>query len=235
MSHRPGSSHSSSNNGTRPKQSNFNGQPRPPNDRGKSPTRQNNDQRTGKSHGHHRKKYPLDFHSLKKMLDEDTEPQNVIQRFTDEETGLKQCLKGNAANWEILELVLAVTGRFCEKGGVALFHNAFLNIIKTLTEVQVFKNIDSVIMSIPKSQARNLGLIPDRLNRLITSISQITTEMLTAMPAYACNCLGKNFFEDIQGFKNMPKIRENTAPNTFDILEEVAVRLEVYFFCTFSV
>lgn len=222
-----GDLHLKQNNGARPKQVYFNRQQTPSNNQ-RTNYLPKDGQNRGENKKEPRRQFPLNFHSLKKMLDDDTEPQNVAQKFSEANTGLKNCLKDNTANWEIIELVLAVIGRFCQKGGVAQFHSAFTNIVKTLSEMQVFQNIESVILSIPKSRATNLGSPKDRLHRLIESINHMTTEMLTVMPAFACDALGPSFFEDIIGCKNIPKIREIMTLDLFDTFGEVTVRLKVF-------
>lgn len=161
------------------------------------------------------------------MMDDDMEPQHIVKRFTEEQYGLSHFLEQNQANWEIIELVIAVTGRFCEKGGVKLFHNAFIKIVQTLAEKKVFQNIEAVIFSIPKSRATNLGSVRERLKRLIENIGHLTTEMLSVMPALACNHLGEKFFEDISALKNVSSIRDNITPDVFDALQEGSVRLRV--------
>ena len=172
----------------------------------------------------------LSFPIMIKMIEEDTQPQIVVQKFTDENTGLKHFLENNSSNWEAIELILAVLGQFCEKRGVALFHNAFIRIVQLLAEKLIFFNLDSVVLNIPKSRANNLGTTEERLRRLVQSISYVTTEMLTVMPGLACDFLREQFFVDICALKNMPSISRICQMSTcdaFSTLEEGADRLKV--------
>lgn len=174
------------------------------------------------------KHYPLNFSVVQKMMTENTEPHIIVQKFTDENAGLGQFLQNNSANWEVTELILAVIGNFCLKKGVMLFHNAFINIVQILAENSVFVNLESVILYIPKSRSTNLGSKEERLNRLINSISYLTTEMLTVMPALTCDYLGERFFEDVCALKTVPSVRDSNVSDVFKALEkEGADRLKV--------
>ena len=166
------------------------------------------------------KHYPLCFSGVLKMTTENTEPHTVVQKFVDENAGLGQFLKSNPANWEATELVLAVIGNFCLNKGPVLFYNAFIKIVQILADNSVFKNLESVILHIPKARSTNLGAKEERLTRLIRSISYLTTEMLTVMPALTCDYLGDRFFEDVCALKTMPSIRDSNVSDAFDALEK---------------
>ena len=171
----------------------------------------------------------LSFPIVLKMMEEDTQPLIVVQRFTDENTGLKQFLEKNSSNSDAIELILAVLGQFCKKHGVTLFHNPFIKIVQLLGE-KTFLNLNSLILNIPKSRANNMGTTEERLKRLVQSISYVTTEMLTVMPALACDFLGEQFFVDICALKNMPSISricQTSTCDAFSTLEEGADRLKV--------
>jgi hypothetical protein len=158
----------------------------------------------------------------------DNDPGLVVQKFAEESTGLGQFLKSNPANWEIVELILAVIGNFCFNKGPVLFHNAFIKIVQILGDNAVFKNLESVILNIPKSRSSNLGSKEERLTRLIRSISYLTTEMMTVMPALTCDYLGERFFEDVCALQTMPSFRDFNVNDAFDSLEkEGADRLKV--------
>lgn len=179
------------------------------------------------------KHYPLTFFTLQKMMAEDAEPHIIAQKFAEENTGLHQFLETNSANWEAIEVVMSVIGIFCQKKGVAKFHNAFIRIVQMLAGNSVFTNLDSTILHIPKSRSTNLGAKGERLSRLIKSISYLTTEMLTVMPALTCDYLGEKFFEDLSALKNIPSIRDTNVSKDFDFFEkEGALRLKV---CTVAV
>jgi hypothetical protein len=182
--------------------------------------------------GHNRqpfKHYPLNFYRVMKMMEENTEPHVVVQKFSEETTGLEEFLKSKVStNWEVTELILAVLGTFCLNKGVMLFHNAFIKFVQILANNSVFANLESVVLHIPKAQSTNLGSKEERLTRLIKSISYLTTEMLTVMPALTCDYLGERFFEDVCALKSLPSIRDLNVNNVFDALEkEGADRLKV--------
>ncbi len=164
------------------------------------------------------------------MMKEDTQPHTVATKFTDENTGLRQFLEKNSANWEAIELIITVIGNFCKKNGVTQYHNAFIKIVQMLAEKQIFSNLDTIILNIPKSRATNLGTSAERLKQLVQSIGHLTTEMLTVMPGLACNYLGDQFFVQICALKNMPSISQICQTSTCDVftnLGEGADRLKV--------
>lgn len=174
------------------------------------------------------KHYPLNFTGVLKMMTENTEPHIIVQKFAEESAGLGQFLKSNSTNWEVTELILAVIGNFCLNKGVVLFHNAFIKIVQILADNSVFVNLESVVLHIPKARSTNLGSKEERLTRLIKSISYLTTEMLTVMPALTCNYLGERFFEDVCALKSLPSIRDLNVGDAFDVLKkEGAERLKV--------
>jgi hypothetical protein len=193
--------------------------------------RENEKERNSKWHQGNNKQpfkhFPLNFTEVLKMIT-DNDPGLVVQKFAEESTGFGQFLKSNPANWEIVELILAVIGNFCFNKGPVLFHNAFIKIVQILGDNAVFKNLESVILNIPKSRSSNLGSKEERLTRLIRSISYLTTEMMTVMPALTCDYLGERFFEDVCALQTMPSFRDFNVNDAFDSLEkEGADRLKV--------
>lgn len=165
---------------------------------------------------------------MQKWIVEETQPETIARKFTETNTGLKQFLEMNSANWEAIEVVLVVIGNFCEKKGVMLFHNAFIKFVQILADEKVFSNLTSVILNIPKSRCTNLGSRNDRFRQLIKSLSSLTTEMLTVMPALTCDFLGEEFFEDVCALKNIPSVRDTNVGDVFDALhKDGADRLKV--------
>ncbi len=173
------------------------------------------------------KKYPLNFTTLKKLAEENTEPSELVKKFTDEECGLQTLLRDNSTNWEFVELILVALGGFCQQGGNSQFSSTFSKIITILRDNQVFQNVFTVFLQIPHSRSDKLGSKEKRLVQLVESISYLTTEMLTQIPALACDVLGENFFGDIVSFKMAPSIRLLDKSNVFDSLQEVTTRLKV--------
>ncbi|XP_057379336.1 NFX1-type zinc finger-containing protein 1-like [Daphnia carinata] len=166
------------------------------------------------------KHHPLSFSVVLKMMVEDTEPHIIAQKFDNETAGLRQFLDSNAANWEVIELVISVIGNFCQKKGVAKFHNAFIKIVQILANKEVFANLGSTVLHITKARSTNLGSKEVRMSRLIRSISYLTTEMLTVMPALTCDYLGEKFFEDLTALKNIPSIKATNVGEDFDFLQK---------------
>jgi hypothetical protein len=164
---------------------------------------------------------------LKKLTEENTEPSELVKKFTDEECGLQKLLRDNPTNWEFVELILVALGGFCQRGGNSQFSSAFSKIIIILRESQVFQNLYSVIMQIPQTNSYNLGTKEKRLVQLVESISYLATEMLTQIPALACDVLGENFFGDLVSIRMAPSIRLLDKSNVFDSLQDVSTRLKV--------
>jgi hypothetical protein len=175
-----------------------------------------------------RRNYPLRFSDVLKWIVEDAEPETIAHKFTETNTGLKQFLEHNSASWEAIELVLVVIGNFCEKNGTVLFQHAFIKIVHILADERVFSHLTSVILNIPKSRCTNLGLKNDRFSQLIKSLTYLTTEMLTVMPALTCDYLGEKFFEDTYALKNIPSIRDMNVDDVFNLFHQKgADRLKV--------
>lgn len=175
----------------------------------------------------HRKNYALNFSGVQKLIEGDAQPEIIARKFAETDTGLKQFLENNSANWDAVELVLVAIGHFCEKKGVVLFHNTFIKIVQMLAEENVFSNLNSVILNIPKSRC-NLGPKNERFRKLIKSLNYLTTEMLTVMPALTCDYLGEKFVEDICALKNIPSIRDTNVDDVFSTFhKEGAERLKV--------
>jgi hypothetical protein len=161
------------------------------------------------------------------LIEENAQPEIIAKKFAETDTGLKQFLENNSANWDAVELVLVVIGHFCEKKGVVLFHNTFIKIVQMLAEENVFSNLNSVILNIPKSRC-NVGPKNERFRKLIKSLTYLTTEMLTVMPALTCDYLGDKFVEDICALKNIPSIRDTNVDEVFSTFhKEGAERLKV--------
>jgi hypothetical protein len=218
--------------GAKSKQPNYNQQKQyPQTEKERRNDKEGNSQIRHHQQGHNRqpfKKYLLNFNGVKKMMEENTEPHIVVKKFAKETTGLEEFLKSNSTNWEVTELILAVLGNFCLNKGVMLFHNAFIKFVQILAVNSVFANLETVVLHIPKARSTNLGSKEERLTRLIKSISYLTTEMLTVMPALTCDYLGERFFEDVCALKALPSIRDLNVSNAFDALEkEGADRLKV--------
>ena len=207
--------------GAKPRQQHFVQQKRyPQKDREKENGKERNSKWQRGNNKPGSKHFPLNFTVLLKMIKENADPNLVVQKFAEESTGLGQFIENNPANWEIAELALSIIGNFCFNKGPVLFHNAFIIIVQILADNSVFKNLESVVLHIPKSLSANLGSKEERLTRLIRSISYLTTEMLTVMPALTCDYLGEKFFENICALKTMPSVRELNVGDAFDALEK---------------
>ena len=75
-------------------------------------------------------RYPITCTTLKKFSEETADPSDIVKKFTEEETGLKDFLKENLNNFDYIELVLLVIGGFCSKNGVTEFGNGFIKIVQ---------------------------------------------------------------------------------------------------------
>ncbi|XP_046634505.1 uncharacterized protein LOC124313736 [Daphnia pulicaria] len=167
--------------------------------------RENEKERNSKWHQGNNKQpfkhFPLNFTEVLKMIT-DNDPGLVVQKFAEESTGLGQFLKSNPANWEIVSIDPSSDWELL------------------LQQRALFKNLESVILNIPKSRSSNLGSKEERLTRLIRSISYLTTEMMTVMPALTCDYLGERFFEDVCALQTMPSFRDFNVNDAFDSLEK---------------
>jgi len=77
--------------------------------------------------------FPITQNTLKKFAEENAEPSDIVKKFTEEDTGLKQFLKENSNKQDYcdsIELVLLVLGGFCQKNGVTEFGHGFIRIVK---------------------------------------------------------------------------------------------------------
>ena len=89
-----------------------------------------------------KKNFPLNFTSLKRLIEETVEPSTIIRKLTDTEAGLEKLLTDHPNKWDLIELVLIVVGDFCAKNGVASFNNDFITVVQILAEHEVaFNNI----------------------------------------------------------------------------------------------
>ncbi|EFX65333.1 hypothetical protein DAPPUDRAFT_117365 [Daphnia pulex] len=160
----------------------------------------------------HRKKYALNFSGVQKLIEEDAQPEIIARKFAEKDTGLKQFLENNSANWDAVELVLVVIGHFCEKKGVVLFnsYNTFIKIVQILAEENVFSNLNSVILNIPKSRC-NLCPKNERFRKLIKSL----------------HLSDDGNADDICALKNIPSIRDRNVDEVFSTFhKEGAERLK---------
>lgn len=172
-------------------------------------------------HGRSYQTHPLEFGNVKKMAETSVDLAVIVRKLTEEEHGLKKLLRDNHGNWDLIELVLVVLGSFCERNGPASFPQGFIQMVNILAEGEVFREIPSIILQLPRSRANNLGTPQDRLKRLVHSVSSFITEMLVLAPAFACNCLGQDFFEDLMSLKDVPSIRALNRTDVFQCFQEV--------------
>jgi len=84
--------------------------------------------------------YPITQSTLRKFAGENVEPSDIVKKFTEEETGLKQFLKENSNKLDYcdsIELVLLVLGGFCQKNGVTEFGHGFIRIVKVCVNLDI--------------------------------------------------------------------------------------------------
>lgn len=175
------------------------------------------------------REYPvLNFTILTKLADPTAEAFEIARKLT-EKNALADFLESHKMNLDYLELVVIALGQFCEKNGPTLFYSSFIKIVSVLGAKGIFAKMPSVILELPRSRATNLGSKNERLNRIVKSIARLTTEMLTVMPAFSCDVLGKDFIEDVHAMVNVPSVRSLDTTNIFSILLDVKGRLQVVF------
>jgi hypothetical protein len=110
----------------------------------------------------------LDFIGLQKLADDSTEPADVIRKFNSKDYGLGAFLDDHKADFDYLEFVFVVLGKFCRKNGPTQFTDGFVEIVRVLGEREVFQQVASVVMHLPNSRALTNNTKSERLNQLIT-------------------------------------------------------------------
>ena len=170
---------------------------------------------------------PIYFGLLMKLAGETTDLPTIVQKLGQSDGGLRKLIEDHSSDSDILELVLVVIGNFCKENGAALFANAFITMMQTLGEKDIFRQISSVIMRIPNSRSTNLPSKNERLKKLLTSVYYLTSELIVMMPAFACNFLGEDFFVELKSLENIYSVKALNVGSSFEILEEGIVRLKV--------
>ena len=170
---------------------------------------------------------PIHFGLLMKLAEETTDLPMIVQKLGQSDGGLRKLLEDHSSDSDILELVLVIIGNFCKENGAALFANAFITMMQTLGEKDIFRQISSVILRIPNSRSTNLPSKNERLKKLLASVYYLTSELIVRMPAFACNFLGEDFFVEFKSLENIYSVKALNVGSSFEILDEGIVRLKV--------
>ena len=100
--------------------------------------------------------------------------------------------------------------------------------IKVLGDQRVFQQIPHIMMQLGTSRCQNLPGKAERMRRLVSSVYHLSVETLVLMPAFGCNVLGRDFYDDLLAVKNFPSVRSLQLPDSaFDLLLEGIPRLQI--------
>lgn len=171
--------------------------------------------------------HQLTLENLIKLIDDRVEPSEIFRSIIDPDNVLTNNLKENLNNFDYLETVLVVIGRFCAKNGASLFADGFVTVVKTLADQNVFAQSSSIIIHIPMSSSSVLPSKEQRLKRLTSAICSIVTEVLVVMPSFGCGCFGRNFLSDILYLEAIPSVKMLNLSGVFDEVEDCIHLLEV--------
>ena len=165
----------------------------------------------------------LDLRQLIRLADDKAEPSEIIRFLGNAEGGLPSSLEEHQNDYNYVEHVLLALGNFCQKNGATQFREGFISVVQVLASPNhhIFSQVRTIIKNTLTSQTG------DRLKRLINAVYNLATEMIVLIPAFACNCLGEDFFTDILTLKGTASIQKMNIAEAFDILQRGVELLQV--------